>query len=70
MPEFVDVENEETEASDQAVSDQNTQRKQSNKDYLDRSCFVAALVVVAFLVFLHSIGTNPTREDETNFLKN
>ena len=35
MPELVDVEEEETEASDQAVRDRDAHRKQSNKDYVD-----------------------------------
>ena len=36
MPELVDVEEEETEASDQAVCNRDTQRKQPNKDYVHR----------------------------------
>lgn len=36
MPELVGVEEKETEASDQAVRDRDTQRKQSNKDYVVR----------------------------------
>ena len=36
MPELVDMEDEEVEVSDQGVRDQDTQRKQSNKDYVDR----------------------------------
>ena len=35
MPELVDVEEEDMEATDQAVRDRDTQRKQSNKDYVD-----------------------------------
>ena len=36
MPEVVDMEEEKTQASDQAVCDQDAQRKHSNKDYVDR----------------------------------
>lgn len=36
MPELVDVEEEEIEVSDQGVCDRDTQRKQSNKDYVDK----------------------------------
>jgi hypothetical protein len=36
MPELVDVEDEETAVSDQAVRDRDSQRKQSNKDYVDK----------------------------------
>ena len=36
MPELVDVEEEEIEVSDQGVRDRDTQRNQSNKDYVDK----------------------------------
>ena len=36
MPELVNVEEEEVEVSDQAVRDRDTQRKQFNKDYVDK----------------------------------
>ena len=36
LPELVDVEDEEMEVSDQGVRDRDTQRKQSNKDYVDK----------------------------------
>ena len=36
LPELVDVEDEEIEVSDQGVRDRDTQRKQSNKDYVDK----------------------------------
>ena len=36
MPELVDLEKEEIEVSDQGVHDWDTQRKQSNKDYVDK----------------------------------
>ena len=36
MPQLVDVEDEEVEVSDQGVRDRDTQRKQSNKGYVDR----------------------------------
>ena len=36
MPELVNVEEEKVEVSDQAVRDRDTQRKQFNKDYVDK----------------------------------
>ena len=36
MPEIVNVEEEEVEVSEQAVRDRDTQRKQFNKDYVDK----------------------------------
>ena len=36
MPELVNVEEEEVEVNDQAVRDRDTQRKQFNKDYVDK----------------------------------
>ena len=36
MPELVNVEEEEVEVSDQAIRDRDTQRKQFNKDYVDK----------------------------------
>ena len=45
LPELVDVEDEEIEVSDQGGRDRDTQRKQSNKDYVDKKSHARNRVV-------------------------